>query len=181
MATTRRNRHVASRAKNAAKTAPEKAPKVASAPKAARTTKQQAIIDAKQVPPSKEVTAKTAAAHKAALIARYGTDKPTKAQVKAYHQKTARAQADKDVSPEAATQLVPPPMEGDRPSLHYLNQQAKMRDTSMRDEARDAANASGKAVYDVLRGNRPNTGRHGKAKRLRQAAIAAAQSAAKAG
>lgn len=74
----------------------------------------------------------------------------------AAQQAAAKAQADRDervsvVDPEI--KLVP----GKQLSLHELNLMARRIDRANRDEAREAANAAGKAAFEVLSG-RKDTG-----------------------
>jgi hypothetical protein len=92
--------------------------------------------------------------------------------------KAAEEQADRDerFSPELAAPVLVP---GKQMSLNDLNRMQRATNRAIRDEARDAANAAGKAAFEVLRGRNPKLGAEGVARRFRT--VAGAQiSAAKA-
>lgn len=104
-------------------------------------------------------------------------------QTRAEAVKAAEEQAEKDAhlkATEPEVQLV----KGSTPSLHELNAMAKRANREIRDTARDAANAAGKAAFDVLRGKQPGTTADAVVRRHRtvaRAQVSLAQAAAKAG
>lgn len=70
--------------------------------------------------------------------------------------KAAEAQAEQDAHLKVVDTEVSL-VKGSTPSLHDLNRMAKRANREIRDTARDAANAAGKAAFDVLRGKQPGT------------------------
>lgn len=109
-----------------------------------------------------------------------------KAQAKA----RAEAQAKVDAARRPPEMIMPKVRPGEQLSLHELNMRAKIISKQQRDVARDAANAAGKAAFEVLKGkkgsNPPLIDRHKNAARMQdqmqksmQAAVAAAAAASK--
>lgn len=69
----------------------------------------------------------------------------------------ARTDAEKQADKDALVRAKPPKFDtkpGQQPSLHELNLRAQETRRALVDEARAAANAAGKAAYDVLRGSK---------------------------
>ncbi len=84
--------------------------------------------------------------------AKKAPEKPlkTRAQMKAEAAEAAEKQAAKDAVIEPKDpEIIRTP--GRQPTLHELNTEARATDRRLRDEARTAANAAGKAAYSVLR------------------------------
>jgi hypothetical protein len=109
----------------------------------------------------------------------------TRSERKEQARKAAEAQAEADVRVEPkqyediAGEIAKYRDRGEQPPLHLLNLQAKANSTAIKDEAREIANAAGRAAFAEAVGRRPERSRHTRFRRMTEAAKAAQAAAPK--
>lgn len=109
----------------------------------------------------------------------------TRSERKEQARKAAEAQAEADVRVEPkqyediAAEIAKYRDRGDQVPLHLLNLQAKANSLAIKDEAREIANAAGRAAFAEAVGRRPERSRHTRFRRMTEAAKAAQAAAPK--